>query len=423
MRRALLAAAALLGLAVACRPNAPQKPVFATEQIVPGLYELSFDAGGYPDKVVVSVGDDGLLVVDTGEGRTGQALAAALAAYGKGTPRVVINTHSHLEHMGGNAAIGRGAVIIAHRATRERFLDGLYAIGDFPPSALPNLTFTDSLSLHFNGEDVRLAAFPGAHSDGDIVVLFTRSKVAVVGAVCMGGHFPSVDGDVGDVTRYPEVTARALAWLPEDVRIVPAHAPDCDMAQARRFLAMLRETGAIVKRGMAEGRDLDHLRVADVLAPYRSFESSYVKRGDWLECWYEGLSAPKPARPRPYAPVLAALRARGAVAAVDEYSRLRQARPADWWFEDRALMYMGRRLARLKRDADAIAFLDRCIAEYPGSEGAAVSHDVLATVCERGGDSTRAATHLRAYLERHPGDRGASRRLVADLAARGGSRP
>jgi predicted Zn-dependent protease len=100
---------------------------------------------------------------------------------------------------------------------------------------------------------------------------------------------------------------------------------------------------------------------------------------------------------------------------VDESSRLRRARPGDYWFDDMGLMYMGRRLARLRRDADAIVFLERCLAEYPGSEGAAQSHNVLSTVYARTGDSTRALEHVTAYLERHPGDRDA-RQLLARLA-------
>jgi glyoxylase-like metal-dependent hydrolase (beta-lactamase superfamily II) len=388
------------------------------------LYELSYDAGGYPDKMIASVGDDGLLLVDTGERHTGKALADTLAAFGKGMPRIVINTHSHIEHLGGNPVVGRSAVIVAHRNVRERYLNGLYAFGDFPAEALPNLTFTDSLTIHFNGEDIRLLAFPGAHDDSDILVWFTKSRVAVVGALCMGQHFPSIDLDTGDIRHYPEVTRRLLAYLPEDVTLVPAHAADCTMAQGRLFLDMLEQTSAIVRRERARGKDLARLKREDALAAYRSFESSYVKRNTWLTWWYDAYQSPRPSKTRPYAPVLRALRSGGAKAAVDEYSRLRRARPGEYWFDDMGLMYMGRRLARLKRDADAIMFLDRCIAEYPGSEGEAQSHNVLSVVYARTGDSTRAVEHASAYLEKHPEDEDARRRL-AKLAPQGdeGRRP
>jgi glyoxylase-like metal-dependent hydrolase (beta-lactamase superfamily II) len=327
-------------------------------------------------------------------------------------PRIIINTHSHIEHIGGNVDLGRGAVIVGHRNLRERYLSGLYAFGDFPPEALPSLTFSDSLTLYFNGEEIRLASFTGAHDDSDIVAWFTRSKVAVVGALCMGKHFPSIDGDTSDIRKYPEATARLLALLPEDVRLVTGHAEDCDMAEGRRFLDMLRKTSEIVRTEMAKGKDLARLQADDVLAAYRSYESSYVKREEWIEYWYSGFANPRVDRPKPFAPVIRALREKGAAGAMEVYGELRRTRPDDYWFEDQALMWMGRRLARLKRLAEAEIFLERCIKEFPGSDGAYVSHSVLASVFEQQGNLGKAREHLAIYLEKHPEDQDARGKLV-----------
>ncbi len=412
MRRAAAGIALAAGL-LATTPLRAQAPkAFEVVKIADGLYELSHDAGGYPEKVVASVGPDGLLIVDSGSRETAEALAKELAALGKGMPRIVINTHSHIEHVAGNPVVGKGAVIVGHRNLRERYLHGLYYFGDFPPGALPNLTFTDGLTIHFNGQEIRIAAFPGAHDDSDIAVLFTRSKVAVVSALCMGKHFPSIDGDRGDIRKYPEVTANLLAWLPEDVTLVPGHADDCDMAEARRFLDMLGRTGEIVRAGMAAGKSLERLKADDALAAYASYESAYVKRGDWIDYWHSALTNPPSEKPRPFEPVIRVLREKGAAAAVAAYSELRRTRPDDWWFEDMALMYMGRRLSRMERWADAAAFLDGCIREYPGSEGAAQSHAVLASVCERQGDLAAAMGHWREYLRKHPEDEEARKSLA-----------
>jgi glyoxylase-like metal-dependent hydrolase (beta-lactamase superfamily II) len=401
----------VMGLLASTPLRAQDKKVFEVTKIADHLYELSTDGGGFPEKVVASVGTDGVLIVDSGERRTGEALAEALKVFGKGLPRIVINTHSHIEHLGGNPIVGQGAVIVGHRNLRERYLTGLYFFGTFPPEFLPNLTFTDTLTLHFNGEEIRLASFIGAHDDSDIAVWFTGSKVAVVSALCMGTHFPSIDGDTSDVRKYPEVTAKLLAWLPEDVRLVPGHAEDCDMAEARRFLDMLRKTSEIVRTEMAKGKDLAHLVKDDVLAGYASYESSYVKRPEWIEYWYSAYTIPNPGKPRPFAPVIAAFKEKGAVAAVETYAELRRTRPDDYWFEDQALMWMGRRLYRMKRFDDATVFLERCIKEYPGSEGASVSHSVLASVFEQQKDLAKARLHLAAYLEKHAEDAAARKKL------------
>ena len=393
------------------------KNVFEVTKIAENLYELSADAGGYPEKIVASVGSDGLLIVDSGSRRTGAALVETLKSFGKGMPKIIINTHSHIQHLAGNPFVGKDAVIIGHRNLRDRYLNGLYFFGDFPPESLPNLTFADTLTLHFNGEEIRLASFIGGHDDSDIAVWFTKSKVAVVGALCMGTHFPSIDGDtVPDMRKYPEVTAKLLAWLAEDVRLVPGHAEDCDMAVARRFLDMLRMTGDIVRAEMARGKDLARLQADDVLKDFASYESAYVKRPDIVEYWYSAYTTPLPDKPAPYAPVIRALQANGAQAAMDAYSELKRTHANEYWFDDMRLMYMGRRLYRLKRLDDARVFLERCIKEYPGSEGAAISHSVLASVFEQKGDPAQARTHLAAYLEKHPED-AAARKKLAEIDA------
>lgn len=414
MRRIGVAECLLAGLLAATASPAQDGKVFDVTKIADHLYELSTVGGPYPEKVVASVGPDGLLIVDSGPKQTGQALAAALAAFGKGMPKIIINTHSHIEHIAGNAVVGKGAVIVGHENLRVRYLNGLYFFGDLPPEVLPNLTFTDTLTLHFNGEEIRLASFTGAHDDSDIAVWFTGSKVAVVGALCMGNHFPSVDGDTSDMRRYPEVTARLLGWLPEDVRLVPGHADDCDIPQARRFLDMLRKTRDVVRSEIARGKDLARLRADDVLKDFASFESSYVTRGDMVEVWHSALTRRRADKPKPFAPVIAALRERGAGAAVQAYRELRRTHPDDYWFEDQALMWMGRRLYRLKRLDEARVFLEACIGEHPGTEGAAVSHGVLATVFEQQGDLAKARAHLAAFLEKHPED-AAARKKLAEL--------
>ena len=323
--RTALVMAALLAAGPAL---AQDKKVFDVTKIGDHLYELvRMTSAGYPEKVVASAGPDGLLIVDTGSASAGPALLEELKALGKGMPKIVINTHSHIEHLGANPVVAQGAVIIGHRNLRERYLTGLYYLTDFPHEFLPNLTFTDALTLHFNGEDIRLASFAGAHDNSDIAVHFTGSKVAVVGALCMGNHFPSLDGDTDDIRKYPEVTAKLLAWLPEDVRLVPGHAEDCDMAQGRRFLDMLRTTGDIVGAEVRSGKDLARLEADDVLKDFASWESSYVKRSYWLECWYQAYTAPRPGKPRPFAPVMAAYREKGAAAAADTYVELRRDAP------------------------------------------------------------------------------------------------
>ena len=380
-----------------------------------GLYELAIDGGGYPVKVLASVGADGVLLVDTGDEDSVDALSRAVAAFGKGLPRIIVSTHSHVEHLGGNAALGKEAVIIAHRNMRTRFESGLYSFLDLPREALPAVTFSDTLTLHFNGEEIRLAAFPGAHDDSDIVVWFTRAKVAYVGALCMGGHFPSVDGESGDIRRYPEVTARVLDLLPEDVRLVPGHAADCSHAQGRAFQKMMAATGAIVRREMAAGKDMAAIQSAKALADFASFESSYVTCDAMIQSWYFALREGRPdmtGKPRPYGQIHAALKEKGVEAAVAVYQELKTRQADRYLFEARTPMFIGRILIYKGEDAAAARFLKLCIAESPGSDAACRSHGALGRLCAKAGDRAAAVRHFQAYLAGYPNDAGVRKQVL-----------
>lgn len=398
----------LVLLAALAAPEAAPAPKYEVKKLAERIYELSADGGGYPVKVVASVGPDGMLLVDSGEAEAAPALLEALDGLGHGRPRLVINTHSHVEHLGGNAALaGAGATVLGHARLRERYVSGLYAFSDFPRAGLPALTFDGALSLHWNGEEIRLLPIPGAHDSSDTVVVFTGSRVAVVGALCMGEHFPSIDGDTADIRKYPEAAARLLELLPEDVTVVPAHAADCDKAQCRRFHDMLLATSGAVRSALAAGKDLEAMRREDLLGSWKSYESSYVERDLWLRWWVEALTAGVPdleRRPRPYGPLHEAYVAGGAEAALRRWSELRAKEPGRHTFDDLTLLYVGRRLFFTGRVADAVSFLERCVAEFPDGDGAARSHAMLGRIAKDRGERASASAHYRAYLGRFPAD-------------------
>lgn len=385
--------------------GAEEKPAYVAKTIAPGIVELVVhDDSGLAVKVVASVGDDGVLLVDSGYRGHGEALAEAVKALGKGTPRYIVNTHSHFEHIGGQLAFGKGPVIIGHANLRDRYVNGLYVFNELPQEALPQVTFTDSMSLHFNGEEVRLLAFPGAHDDSDVIVWFTGSKVVCTEALCNCGHFPSVDGETGDVTRYPEVVERILRVLPEDVTLVPGHADDCTMSEFRRFHEMLVRTRDIVRAGVEKGKTVEQLRKEDVLAGYASYES-YMSRNGWLETLYDGLTtkrAERGDRPWPYGLLYRTWKEKGADATIALYDELKSRQPATHFVTENTLLFTGRRIVRLGRHEDGIKLLERYMAEYPKGQNLPFCHLGLATAYEKLGNRAEALRFYRLALGAFP---------------------
>jgi glyoxylase-like metal-dependent hydrolase (beta-lactamase superfamily II) len=167
----------------------------------------------------VQVGGDGVLVVDTMTADLADDLLAEIRRLAGDRPiRYVVNTHAHVDHVGGNekiAAAGRSivsgnfagdigresanyATVVSHENVLSR-LTKLSAAGPpIPPRALATSTFFGGhKDLYFNGEGVQLIHVPSAHTDGDVMVHFRGSDVVVAGDLFVTTTFPSIDGAAG----------------------------------------------------------------------------------------------------------------------------------------------------------------------------------------------------------------------------------
>lgn len=404
----------LVGIAASSNISSQDKPVFDVTQLAENIYELSTDGGGYTVKVIASVGEDGILLVDTGQKETGSDLLATLQTLGSGPPKIVINTHSHIEHTGGNIALGKGPVVIGHRNLRARLRSGSFLFDEFPDESIPQVTFTDSLRLHFNGEDIELLAFPGAHDDSDIIAWFTKSKVVCVGALSNGLHFPSIDRETGDVLKYADTVKRIIDILPEDVKIVPGHGEDCTMADYRMFHAMLTETADIVREGLDEGKDLATLQSEDILNDWTSFECSYVDKNRWIKYFVDAFqrkdSAAEFKQPI-YEPIYYALKDGGVDAAVKLYYVMKADHYDEYRFDQAGLWVVAYKLFDNGKINEAIRFLELSVGEYPQGKYSWLCYHYLGEAYLKMGDKALAAENYRKSLELNPDNSDAAERL------------
>jgi glyoxylase-like metal-dependent hydrolase (beta-lactamase superfamily II) len=160
-----------------------------------------FGAGG---NIAVSAGPDGVFIVDDQWSQQGDAIVAAIREFSDQPVRYVINTHWHFDHTDGNQYFGeQGSVIIAHDNVRRRMFTGGYIraidvdVPPAPPQALPVVTFSESVSLHLNGEEARVIYVEPAHTDGDAIIFFKDSNIVHTGDLFLNGIFPLVDVDSG----------------------------------------------------------------------------------------------------------------------------------------------------------------------------------------------------------------------------------
>jgi len=249
-------------------------------------------AGG---NIGVSAGADGILIVDDQFAPLADKIRAALKELNPGQLRFVLNTHYHGDHTGSNVVFGKEATIIAHDNVRARLAAEQTLMGNkvpaSPKEALPVITYAQSVSIHFNGEEIRVIHFPNGHTDGDSVMFFHTSNVVHMGDDFFAERFPFVDlehgGSVEGLTKnIGDIAAR----LPADVRIIPGHGPISALDDLKRYHRMLIETTAIIRKEMGAGKTLEQLKAAGLPEEWKTWGTGFIKTDRWIETVFKSLS-------------------------------------------------------------------------------------------------------------------------------------
>ena len=264
MFRKLLPAAALAAMSVPAQAQlqAPEVQV-RTEKVAEGIHVL-FGNGG---NVGVSSGPDGVFIIDDQYAPMTPGLSAAIAEISDSPVRFVINTHWHGDHTGGNENFGKmGAVVIAHDNVRARMSVPQAmeffkrAVPASPQGALPVITFSDSVSLHLNGDDVRAIHVPGAHTDGDAIIHFRKANVIHAGDTFFNGWYPFIDADSGgSIAGLLAAIDTMLALSDGSTRIIAGHGPVSGKAELEAYRKMLVDTVTRIRTLRAEGKTADEI--------------------------------------------------------------------------------------------------------------------------------------------------------------------
>ncbi len=294
MRRMLT----LLFLVCAFCVNASAQTDFSRVQIkaakVAGNVYMLEGSGG---NIGVSVGTDGILIVDDQFAPLADKIRASLKTLGEGKLRFILNTHWHGDHTGGNVAFGPEAPIIAHDNVRKRlateqrseFFKRTFPAA--PKEALPVITFNQSLSVHFNGEEIRAIHYPNGHTDGDSVIFFTTSNVVHLGDNFFAGRFPFVDVDNGgNVVGLAKNIGEIITKIPAGAKLIPGHGSLSTIDDLKLYHRMLLETTDVVRKQVAAGRTLDQIKSEGLPDEWKSWGTGFIKPEQWIELIHQSLT-------------------------------------------------------------------------------------------------------------------------------------
>jgi cyclase len=252
-------------------------------------------AGG---NIGVSVGDDGLLIVDDQFAPLADKIRAALKGIADKKLHFILNTHWHGDHTGGNVAFGPEATIIAHDNVRKRLSTEQKSTvfnNTTPPSpkeALPVITFDQTLTVHFNGEDIRAIHYPHGHTDGDSVIFFSASNVVHLGDDFFAGRFPFVDLESGgSVEGLVKNIGELITKIPNDAKLIPGHGPISTLDDLKSYYRMLQQTTEIVRGKIKAGKTLDQIKSEGLPAEWAPWGTGFIKTDRWVETIYTSLTA------------------------------------------------------------------------------------------------------------------------------------
>jgi glyoxylase-like metal-dependent hydrolase (beta-lactamase superfamily II) len=297
----------------------PQRPAaqatgLETIQIRPNVYVI-FGAGA---NITVHLGEDGVILVDSGTDANADKALAAVKAITSQPIRMIINTSADAEHVGGNDKVGAAgipvnpndfageqrATILSHENVLQQMSvpknrnDKVWPTGNWPTE-----TFTSRYrSFYLNDEAVQVIRQLGAVSDGDVMVHFRKADVIVVGDIIDLRRFPMIDaprggsiqGELEALNRLLDLTVPAMPLVVKAGRtlIVPGHGPIADYAEVVEYRDMVTTIKDIVEDQIKKGMTLPQVKAANPTAGYRKRWGA--DSGPWttdmfVEAIYNGL--------------------------------------------------------------------------------------------------------------------------------------
>lgn len=289
MRKSMILAAFLIATAALAQQDMNKVEIKVTK--VAGTVYMLEGAGG---NIGVSVGDDGIVIVDDEYAALAPKIIAALNGITDKPIKFIINTHYHGDHTGGNEVFARSGTIIAQENVRKRLQSGTKnGTRETPPApkiALPVITFNDRAGVHVNGEDIRATHYPHGHTDGDAVIEFTQSNVIHMGDDFFNGNFPFIDTENGGSARgMLAAVDNVLGRMRDDAKVIPGHGPLGDKAALREFADMLRGTTDAVGAAIKAGKTLDQMKQEKILAPWDKWTWQFIPTDRFTEMLYNDL--------------------------------------------------------------------------------------------------------------------------------------
>jgi glyoxylase-like metal-dependent hydrolase (beta-lactamase superfamily II) len=267
-----------------------------TIEVREGVYML-VGAGG---NIGLSVGEDGTFMIDDQYAPLTKKILEAVHKLTDRPVRFVINTHWHQDHTGGNENMAaKGAVVVAHENVRKT-LSTKQFMGAFgrevppaPEGALPTITFTESMTFHWNGDELDVVYVGPAHTDGDAIIHFRKANVIHGGDVYFNGLYPFIDVERGgSIDGMIRAADRILELCDEETRLIPGHGPLSGVKELEAYRDMLKTVSGRIRELVDQGKSRDEVIAAKPTADLdAAWGKGFLQPDRWVGIVFDGMAA------------------------------------------------------------------------------------------------------------------------------------
>ncbi len=242
-------------------------------------------------------GENGIIVIDDQFAPLTKKINKALAdlANSDAPVRFVLNTHWHADHTGGNENYGKaGAVIVAHENVRKRM-----SIEQFveafnrktpasPKDAWPIVSFATDVTFHLNGDDIHVFHVDNAHTDGDVVVHFTKANVLHAGDLFPSESYPFIDiSSGGSFDGIISAAEKMLSVCNDDTKIIPGHGSLAGTKDLGEYADMLKKVRTRIRELINAGKSLEEVKDAK---PTAEFDTRWGQGGFMTPDTFTGIA-------------------------------------------------------------------------------------------------------------------------------------
>ncbi len=293
--RRLVIALALTAALPAANAQDMANVVIEAKRVSDNVYMLT----GMGGNVGLSVGEDGAFLIDDQFAPLTERILAIVAELSPEPVRFVVNTHWHRDHTGGNEHLGEaGAIIVAHENVRTQMSTYHFrkefnqTIPASPEAALPVITFAQSMTFYWNGDEVRVLHVGPAHTDGDSIVFFREANVIHMGDTFFNGMYPFFDVSTqGSIAGMIQAADTVLQLANDRTKIIPGHGPLGGIDELRASRAMLMTVHDRVQNLINDGATKEEVVAAK---PTRDLDAEWaggsMKPDRWVGIVYDGMA-------------------------------------------------------------------------------------------------------------------------------------